>query len=252
VKTGVIALVAARLKSSRLPRKALLDLSGKPVVLRLFERLEQVKNIDDAILCTSTVEQDDVLAETVSNAGLPVHRGHPLDVLGRFLGAIDGRECSAVIRVTGDNPLTDPEMMDRMIDQHQSSGADYSFTEELPRGTRCEVISVEALRRCHELAVDPNSSEYMTYMLKRPDHFRVAPVSAYSSAVQRPELRLTIDTPEDYQVVSSVFSAFGGTPPGLSSIIEWLDTNPEIKAINRDITPIETDGSIDVRLSGDS
>ena len=142
-------------------------------------------------------------------------------------------------------------MIDFMIEEHRNQGADYTYCKDLPRGTRSEIISVEMLEECHALAEDPRSSEYMTYMLRRPDRFKVQKVTPPNPKIWRPDLRLTCDQSEDLEVLRRIYDEFDGTPPPLADIIYWLDTRPEIVELNRDIQPIETDASINVRLKGD-
>jgi len=248
---GILVLVAVRLKSTRYPKKALADLCGKPLILRLFERISQAVLPDGIVLCTSTHEQDDPIQVLAEQHGISVYRGSENDVIARFLDVARSREAKTVIRVTGDNPLTDPEMMDIMVKEHTDKGVEYTYTEDLPRGTRCEVIDVAALERCHQLVQDPQASEYMTLMLRRSDHFRILKIDARDPSLVRPEIRLTVDTAEDYDVVSTIYEAFNGEPPELDAIIRWLDEQPELCSRNQHIKPRELDESINVKLVGD-
>lgn len=248
----VLALVAVRLKSTRLKRKALLDLGGQPLVLQLTRRLRQARAPHRVIWCTSTHREDDDLATLAQQHGIECFRGSELDVMSRFLAVADKYRAGTVVRVTGDNPLTDPLMMDRMIESHLAAGAEYSFNDELPRGTRSEIMDVDALRRCHALVQDPNASEYMTLMIKRPDHFKVHRVTAPGPEWVRPELRLTIDTPEDYALMKAVYEHFSGEPPSLPKIIAFLDTLPSLRDGNQHVKVKDLDESINVRLKGDA
>lgn len=248
---GVLVLVAVRMKSTRLTGKALKDLAGAPLIERLFERLAGAATPEDIVLCTSTNPNDDPLAELAEKNGWAFHRGHELNVMQRFLDVAHARGAHTVVRVTGDNPLTDPVMLDYMVERHVEDGAEYSYTEDLPRGTRSEVISAVALETCNALAADPDSSEYMTLMLRRPDRFRVLKIQAPDQRLRRPELRLTVDTPEDYAVVRAVYESHDGQPPDLPGVISWLDDNPEVKSLNEAIIPREIDASINVALQGD-
>ena len=216
---GVLALVAVRMKSARLPGKAMRDLAGSTLIERLFERLGAAETPQSVVMCTSTNSQDDPLAEIARDRCWDLHRGHELDVMQRCLDAARARQAHTVIRVTGDNPLTDPRMLDHMVERHLDEGAEYSYTEDLPRGT--------------------------------PDRFRVLEVGAPHEFLRRPELRLTVDTPEDYAVVRSVYEAHDGHPPALGAIIDWLDAHPEIVGLNARVRPHEIDHTINVALQGD-
>jgi len=250
-KGNTLVLVAVRLKSTRLPRKALEDLAGKPLILRLNERLRKTRLVDEIIWCTSTNPDDDLLEELAVLNDIPLYRGSELDVLSRFMKVAWSRNAKTVIRVTGDNPLTDPLFMDLMIREHNSTCAEYTYTDDLPRGTRCEIIEVSALEKCHSLVKDPTASEYMTLMLRRPDHFKVIKVNSPDRKINRPELRLTVDTPEDLYVIREIYNAFNGEPPELSRIINWLDAHPDVKKYNQHIIPREIDSSINVQFITD-
>lgn len=251
MENSTLALVAVRLKSSRLPYKALKDLAGEPVIVRLTERLSLSKEIDEVVWCTSTNPQDAPLLELASKHGIGCYRGSELNVLQRFLDVALARGAKTVVRITGDNPLSDPQMIDQMIHQHHEAQAEYTYTDALPRGTRCEVIEVSALIRCLELVEDPDASEYMTLMLRRPDHFKVLKVTPDHEVLVRPELRLTIDTPEDFAVVNSIYQSFEGAPPPLHEIIKWLDDHPEVRDLNQAIVPYWETAEVNVRLRGD-
>jgi spore coat polysaccharide biosynthesis protein SpsF len=249
-RAETLVAVAVRMKSERCPKKALADLAGRPLLLRLIERVGESARADAIVVCTSTHPDDDVLAELCADNGIFCFRGHELDVLSRFLAVGRERGARTLVRVTGDNPLTDPAMMDHMIAAHLDAGAEYSYTDELPRGTRSEIMAMAALERCHALAQDATASEYLTDMIRRPDHFRVLRVPAPEPAWRRPEIRLTVDVPDDLAVVRAVYEAFAGAPPALEGVIAWLDAHPGVRDRNRHIEPRAPVG-LNVRLKGD-
>jgi spore coat polysaccharide biosynthesis protein SpsF len=225
MKHKVIILVAVRLKSTRLPMKALKVLYGEPLIVRLVERVGQAKIPSNIILCTSTNTQDDALEELANKYGITCFRGSELDVMSRFIEVIDKEKASIIVRVTGDNPLTDPVMMDFMLAKHIENDSEYTYTDDLPVGTRSEIICANMLKKCYKLLQDPNSSEYMTWMLNRPDHFKVLHVPAPVGAINRPEILLTVDTEDDFNVVHEIYKKFNGNPPKLQDIISWIDLN---------------------------
>ena len=251
IPADILTLVAVRLKSKRLPRKALADLAGKPLIQRLTERVLQAQHPKAVYWCTSTNPEDDPLEALVESSDAWIYRGDELDVISRFIEVAWSRSAEIVVRVTGDNPLTDPLMIDYMIEEHRENGADYTYCDALPRGTRSEIVSVTALEQCHALAEDASSSEYMTYMLRRPDHFEVLEVTPPHSQLNRPELRLSCDEPEDLEVLQHLYDAFDGVPPPLPKVITWLDANEDVTALNSHIRPTGIDKTIDVRLKGD-
>ncbi|MBI3075986.1 MAG: glycosyltransferase family protein [Deltaproteobacteria bacterium] len=244
-----VILIAVRMKSSRLPRKALALIEGKPLIRHLIERLKIARRISAIILCTSTHAEDGVLVEIARDEGIGWYRGDPDDVLLRFIGAAEQEGADVVVRVTGDNPLTDPEYIDRMVEAHAQAGADYTHVEGLPRGTRPEVVSVAALRRAHALAEDPRWSEYMTHYLRRPDVFRVHTVPA-DRDVWRPDYRLTVDVPEDLRLLREVYARLygGGRIFPLREVIDVLDRHPWMVALNASIIESPPDPRMNCRL----
>ena len=228
----VLTLVAVRLKSNRLPRKALVELYGEPLIIRLTERVRQAKIPADVIWCTSTHSQDDPLEQLASERSITCFRGSELDVMSRFIQVAVQEKASTVVRVTGDNPLTDPLEMDRMIEAHFENQSEYTFTEDLPVGTRSEIIDVGMLKRCHKLLQDPDSSEYMTWMLNRPDHFKTLQYEVKDQKIKRPEISLTVDTESDLSLMQKIYEQYNGKPPVLEDIIAWLDKNPELLLTN--------------------
>ena len=219
--------VAVRLKSTRLARKALADIMGKPLLLRLVERLARTMPVEDIVLCTSINRQDDEIEVLARQHGIKCYRGDEHDVMARFIGAADFYGATTIARVTGDNPLTDSEMLAYMFECHAAAAAEYSYVDDLPVGTRAEIIDVACLRRIHGQLADPSYSEYMTYMLKRPDKLKMLKVPVMDPRLRRPELSLTVDTEADIALVREIYERFEGEPPSLADIIRWLDAFPE-------------------------
>lgn len=227
-KTERFVFVAVRLKSTRLQRKALADVAGKPLLLRLVERVSEGFPRERIVLCTSTHPQDDELEAFARQHGLHCYRGDEQDVMARFISAADKHGAETIARVTGDNPLTDPGMLTYLFERHEAAGAEYSYCDDLPVGTRAEIVDVAALRRIHGQLADPSYSEYMTYMLRRPDKIKNLVVMAPYPVLKRPELSMTVDTEADIALVRAIYAHFGGTLPPLADIIRWLDSVPEL------------------------
>jgi spore coat polysaccharide biosynthesis protein SpsF len=221
--------VAVRMKSSRLPLKALADIHGKPLIQRLVDRQLETMPLDRIVLCTSEHPQDDAIQHFASENKINCFRGDELDVMGRFLSAAQFYSAKTIVRVTGDNPLTDPYMLTEMLKQHFAASAEYTYSEDLPIGTRPEIIDVEALRRVHEQLSNSDYSEYMTFMLKRPDKLINLKAKVHNKSLIRPELSVTVDNQNDISLVRQIFRHFGDNLPCLEDIIYWLDSNPELK-----------------------
>ena len=221
-------LVACRMKSQRLPRKALLPIVGIPLIDHLLERVKSAKLPVGVVLCTSTHPDDAVLEEVALRQRVHFFKGSEEDVMGRFIAAAERFQFDAIVRVTGDNPLTDPEHIDLLIKSHIETGADFSKVEQLPLGTNCEVISLSTLRKAHQLAADPNLSEYMTAYLKQPKYFKINLLEV-DSYLKHPEIRLTVDVLQDLQLMEEIYGQLyttSGEIFSLRSVIQLLTEQP--------------------------
>jgi len=220
--------VAVRLKSKRLKNKALLNLFGKPLIVQLTKRLKKSKLSSDIIWCTSKNKADDKLEILAKKINIKIYRGDPKDVMKRFILAAKKFKAKNIVRVTGDNPLTDPQIIDFMINSHVKNKKDYTSCNSIPFGARSEVISLKILKKCHSMLADPNSSEYMTWMLNRPEYFKTNDLTHPNSKINRPEISLTVDYPQDYKNVNEIYNFFRGKIPSLQKIIQWLDKNEKL------------------------
>lgn len=219
----IISCVAVRLKSSRLPGKALADLYGKPLIERLTERVEIAERPDEIVWCTSTSKQDEPLCTLAADLDINYVIGSELDVMGRFLAAADYFDAEHIVRITGDNPLTDPRLIDEMIDLHLESESDYTRCDDAPRGTRPEIIRTDALQELYE-KIEPDESEYMTYQLMLMKN-----KSVYKTGLDRRDVRLTVDLPSDLERMQALYSEFHGNPPPLEDVIKWYDQREKLQ-----------------------
>lgn len=237
IKLRVGILIACRMKSSRLPRKALLPIVGKPLIDHLIERMKAVQKANEIILCTSTHPDDAILENAAKRNGIHFFCGSEEDVLSRFIAAAKQYQLEVVVRVTGDNPLTDPEYIDRLIESHSKTSADFSKVEQLPLGMNCEVISLSTLKKAHELAADPNLSEYMTAYLKQPKYFKINMLEV-EPYLQHPEIRLTIDVQEDLNLMEEIYRRLyqpAGRVFTNHEIIKLLMDEPHLAKINQHV-----------------
>ena len=227
----ILNLVAVRLKSKRLPGKALIDICGKPLLWHLMERVQRSNRVANTVICTSDLPGDDPIQEFAEKHQYTLYRGHPDDVLLRFIECADIYQAGHIVRITGDNPLTDPQIIDEMIVTHLKEQSEYTYTEDPPRGTRPEIFSVPALKKCHALAEDPGFSEYMTFYFKHyPDIFKTVKHHLADPGLKQPDYILTVDTPEDYDVIFKVYERFYLEDErfSLTDVISFLDENPSI------------------------
>ena len=172
VTPGIVVL--ARLDSRRVPRKMLADLAGKPLLVRVIERVRQAGPV---ILATSDRTTDDELEKTARELGIAVYRGSAADVLGRLIAAAEMGGFDPVIRISGDSPFVDPSLIRLMVDEHQKRKVDVT-TNVMPRtfppGNSVEVLSLAALRRVSELTSSTSDREHVTtYFYNNPQLFKI-------------------------------------------------------------------------------
>jgi N,N'-diacetyllegionaminate synthase len=249
VEWNTVVMVAVRMHSTRLPGKALLPIEGKPAILHLLERLTRAAVPKAVVLCTSTHADDQVLKSLAEQAGVGFFAGSEDDVMQRFLDAAEREQAEHVVRVTGDDLLVDPAYLDRLVLHHIREGADYTAAPGLPKGTECEAISVQALKKARELAEDSSWSEYMTWYLKVPEVFRVAELPV-EETVRRPHYRLTLDYEQDLDVVRRVFGGLARTRPhmAVADIVAFLDANPDVAQANAQVPSKPLPAGLNVRL----
>lgn len=240
-KEQIGILIAVRMKSSRLRSKAMAKIVGKPVIAHLIERMKQSKRAGKIVLCTSTHPDDAVLLDVAKQQGIPSFAGSELDVMKRFIDAAEKYDLKVVVRVTGDNPLTDPENVDAMIDVHLKGGYDFTKSEFLPIGMNAEIISLTTLKRAYATAEDTSLTEYMTTYLKRPDIFKIYSYKSKDPFFEnRSLIRLTVDYEADLKVMNEIYSALYPKNRNFtaSEIIAFIDANPHLMKINADVYQI--------------
>lgn len=216
----IIICIAVRLKSSRLPKKALTDIEGQPLIMRLTERV--ARSGYKPIWCTSWEKGDNPLSQLARWHNIECFCGHPLDVMDRFLHVAKKHKAEHIVRVTGDNPLTDPGLIRRMIEEHIKANANYTRVSGPPRGTKPEIIRVAALEELHKTIMNPLSSEYMTDMLGLMD--KICHLELRGEGCD-PDMRLTVDYPADLERVRKIYQAFDGNPPCLPDLTIWVKRN---------------------------
>jgi spore coat polysaccharide biosynthesis protein SpsF len=227
----ILALLQARMTSSRLPGKVLKPLAGQPMILRQVERVRRARRIDRLVVATSSEASDDPLAQVLQAAGVDVFRGPLDDVLQRFIGALEAWPADHVVRLTGDCPLIDPELIDATIGLHLRDGVDYTQNRLLakgyPKGQDVEVMTAEALRRAGQAAATPEEHEHVTWGIwNHPERYRIARLEP---PVDEGEVRWTVDRPDDYEFVAAVYGALYPATPAFTSdeVRDWVRAHPQ-------------------------
>lgn len=234
----ILAVLQARMSSTRLPGKVLEPILGMPLILRAIERIQRAGTLDGLVLATSTDPSDDPLAEVAQSAGITVRRGSLNDVLQRFVDVADEFSPEAVVRLTGDNALTDPAIIDRVVEEHVASGADYTSNtvqRTFPRGLDAEVVSASALRAVAALGIAPEEREHVTIgVYRRPERFSLR---AVTQRPDRSELRWTVDYPEDLAFARAVYGELHASNPsfGQDDVLDLLARRPELRRTEADV-----------------
>lgn len=233
MKTAI--LITARLKSSRLPKKALRPIVGRPLISHLIDRLRLSERADAIVMCTSTVSEDDPLERLAHDEGVACFRGDPVDVLVRLRDAAQTFDCERVFVCTADNPFVDPVHLDALVDFLVAQRCDYACTKGLPWGAFGWAVTTRALAAACEIKNTRDTEVWGGYFTET-GRFQHG-VLAADAEVRWPELRLTVDTPEDYELASRICEAL--YEPGkvftLTDIVQLCRSSPELVAINAHI-----------------
>jgi glutamate-1-semialdehyde 2,1-aminomutase len=239
----VVAIVQARMGSTRLPNKVMKPIGGVPMIELLLSRLAKSKQIDQIVLATSTDDRDTPLVNHVQNLGYTCIRGSEGDVLDRYLVAARETQADVVVRITGDCPLIDPALVDQVIAQFKAEGVDYlsnSSPPSYPDGLDTEVFTLQALERAGWESQDPFDREHVTPYIRKQSIYKRGAMR-YSEDLSG--LRWTVDEAVDFDVITQVFAYFA--PDIHFSWVEVLNlqrSQPAIFACNRNI--IRNEGAV--------
>ena len=230
----ILAIVQARMSSSRLPGKVLKNILGKPVIGYLFERLKCAKRIDKIILATSINSENDDLCLYIQSLGFDVFRGSEDNVLERYYLSAMKYAANGIVRITGDCPLIDPQLCDRLIDEFLEQKVDYAYlTPMFAEGLDCEVLSYSAVKQCYQNAKLVSECEHVTrYIINHKDQFKIFQLD---NSEDDSRYRIVLDEQEDFEALRILFENYYGKlhPRGhFSDIKQYLDTHPELIKMN--------------------
>jgi len=231
----VAAIVQARMGSTRLPGKVLMDLGHGTVLGEVLRRARAVRAVDVVVCATSELAEDDAVAGEAERVGVVAFRGSETDVLARYRGAAEAVKADVILRVTADCPLIDPELCNEVLSRRAEANADYAANNmppSFPHGLDCEAFTYAALRRADEGTCSPHDREHVTPWLRRESS--VARVSIEGPGGHLQEHRWTLDYPEDYIFLREVFAQLPPPPaiPAWCEVVTLLDSQSEIAAIN--------------------
>lgn len=224
-------LITARLKSSRLPLKLLLDLNGKTIFERVIERCREVSNIDEIILCSSTNPQDKPLVDIALKNSIYYYLGSEGDVLQRLSDAASFFDLDYIINITGENPLFSIYHADLVVNHAKQEKYDFIHIKGLPIGCAVYGIRPEALKTVCEVKKEIDT-EIWGPLINRPEIFKTKEIEV-EPFYANPTLRITTDYPEDYRFIQSIYNYFSSTTiPSFSEVIKILNANPGLLEIN--------------------
>ncbi len=235
----VVAIIQARMGSTRLPGKVLLDLAGEPMLARDMNRLSRAETLDDVVIATTVESADDAIVNLCQERDWPYFRGSEEDVLDRYYRAAQEYQADAVVRVTSDCPLIEPQVVDRVVREflERQPEVDYAANtlppRTFPRGLDTEVMRFDALERAWREDENPAWREHVTpYIRRHPDRFQSYGVS---NDEDLSHMRWTVDTPEDLAFVRRIYEHFGHDRFSWRKVLTLLEAHPEWLDINRDV-----------------
>ena len=232
---SVIAIVQARMGSTRMPGKVMQPLAGAPMLQRKLERVLRAQTLTRIIVATTDLSGDDPIVALCESLGVDVYRGSESDVLARFVGAINVTQADVVVRITADCPLMSPEVIDAVVSSFFESDVDYisnTLVPSFPDGVDVEVVRASALLAIDKSCTDPAEREHVTLgVYRRPDEFNV---KNFSGSPDYSDLRWTVDSHEDFEFVDWVYSQLYANSPGFDfpEIIALLAEHPDKSRTN--------------------
>ena len=202
------AILEARMGSTRLPGKSLFDLNGEPLIKRVIDRIKSSNRLDQIVLATTDNSIDDILVHYAEEINIDVFRGSEENVLERVVLAAEEYSIKYIVELHGDNPFLDPEIIDNAIEMFEIKKCDYisnTIKKTFPMGLRVQVFPTNLLREIYDTIDDPAVNEHVSlYFYENPDMYKLENLTA-PSEINRPEIRLTVDTKEDFQFASNIY-----------------------------------------------
>lgn len=226
-------LITARMKSTRLPKKLTLEANGRHIIRLMIDRLKLSQSIDDIIVCTSTNPQDDILEEIAEEERIKIFRGSEDDVIQRLYEASKYYDLDYALNITADCPLVSLEYIDITIENYKDTEADLIRSLDLPHGLFVYGLKIEAMKKVCEIK-NRNDTEVWGKYFTDTGLFHVLDIEI-PETLRRPDYRLTLDYPEDYEFFKRVYTHFGKDTykTSLYELIDCLDSHPEIVRVNK-------------------
>jgi spore coat polysaccharide biosynthesis protein SpsF len=230
----IVAIIQARMGSTRLPGKVLMDLGGETVLARVLGRLRRAIMIEEIVVATTDSAADDAIIRECERLEASCFRGSEDDVLDRYYEAARMFAAEAVVRITSDCPVIDPDLVDETIRVFQLQCGDYcsnSFPRTYPRGLDIEVFSMNALEQGWRHAYQPYEREHVTpYFYEHPELFRLV---SHQGQIDYSRYRWTLDTEEDLELLREIYARFGNKDDfSWREVIQLMEREPELAELN--------------------
>ncbi|MEM2679660.1 MAG: glycosyltransferase family protein [Candidatus Hadarchaeales archaeon] len=231
-----VAIIQARVGSTRLPGKVLKEICGKPMLWYVIERVKRARLINEIVVATTTNAEDDEIVKIAEQCRVKTFRGSEDDVLDRYYRAAKEFKADVVVRITADCPLIDPEIVDKTVEFFLKGDFDYvsnTVRPTFPDGLDVEVFSFDALKKAWENATKLSEREHVTpYIRKHPEKFKIG---SFEAEHDLSHLRWTVDREEDLRFVREVYERIGKEIFHMQDVLELLREHPELAEINRGI-----------------
>ena len=231
----VVAVVQARMGSTRLPGKVLKNILGKPVLWHIVNRVQKAKHVNEVVIAATTSPEDEKLEKFAADCSLGIYRGSVNDIVDRFLGAGKKFQADVVVRVWGDCPFVDPEIIDKMLSKFINGNYDYANNANpatYPPGMDIELYSMKSLERIQQETLEPFYREYpFEHVYKRGDSFK----TFYDkNDIDLSHINLTVDYIEDFRLATEIYKCLykDGEVFHLGQILNLMEKHPELKEMN--------------------
>ncbi len=223
--------------STRLPGKVLMEVNDRPLLAYQLDRISKSKKLDRVVVATSTLEKDDVIGAFCKDYGIDCYRGSENDVMSRYYECCKQYNPDTVVRMTADCPLIDPEIIDAVVQKFEDDNVDYCAntvppeTSKFPDGSDIEVFSIKALEMANTEVQDEYRREHVTFQFWQDEKYVS---SQYTQEKDWSKYRITVDYPEDFEVVEYIFKELNSKKKfgSLSEIIGIIENNKEVKEKN--------------------
>jgi len=234
----IVSIIQARMSSTRLPGKVLLEAAGQPLLIHMLERISRCPVLDEVWVATSKEEDDDPIAEAVAHSGYSVFRGSLNNVLSRFYDIGSQTKADVIVRLTGDCPLHDPKIIDRVIDFYLTHCEEFDYVSNVlppsyPDGLDTEVFTFQLLADAYQNATSPFDLEHVVPYIRRISKEN-GRRGNFAGPANFSHLRWTLDEPEDYQLIKEVYEDLYRTNHefGWLDVLAWITQDPRRLTLN--------------------